>query len=128
MKRYFVSAFVVSLAIFSSANAEEVTALSQKASELKTDMPREDVVTLLGNATWASIPGDTGEYHIPADDLGLVLRWKNSPCPPVVVQFNTSYKVKGWDEGRVMCGEAHVILEPDQEYSCEKEDRSKFCK
>jgi hypothetical protein len=127
-KKSLVLIFFTLLTIAFSATAGETTELSKKAAGLKTGMSREEVITLLGNATWASIPSDKGDYSVPASDFALVLRWKNSPCTPVVVQFDQSYQVKGWDEGRVICGEGTQALEPEKDYSCEKEDRSQFCK
>jgi len=105
-----------------------VTSLSKKASELKIGMSRKVVINLLDHPTWAVIPSDKGDFALPDPRIKLELYWKNTPCSPVVVQFNSVYKVTGWDEGRVYCGKDAYLLEPPNNYSCGKADRSKFCK
>jgi hypothetical protein len=105
-----------------------MTALSQKASQLKMGMTREAVIRLLGSPTWASIPGDTGEFAIPAPQIALELFWRNPDCAPVVVDFDYNLRVIGWDEGRAICGKDAHLFQPSEEYSCNKSDRAKFCK
>ena len=113
---------------FSYAFSGEVTSLSKKASELKLGMSRQSVISLLGHPTWAVIPGDKGDLALPDPRINLELYWKNTPCSPVVIQFDSAYKVTGWDEGRAFCGKDARLFEPSNEYSCGKADRSKLCK
>lgn len=112
----------------SHALSGEITSLSRKASGLKIGMTRQAVINLLGASTWAVIPGDQGDLALPDPRIRLELYWKNPPCSPVVVQFDSSYKVTGWDEGRAICGKDAHLFEPSNEYLCGKADRTKFCK
>jgi hypothetical protein len=113
---------------FSYAFSEEVTSLSNKASGLKSGMSRQAIISLLGHPTWAVIPGDKGPLSLPDPRIRLELYWKNAPCTPVIVQFDSAYKATGWSEGRVSCGKDVHLFDPSKEYSCGKADRSKFCK
>ena len=106
----------------------ELTTLSKKASQLKLKASRQSVINLLGNSTWAILPSDKGEFALPDPRIKLELHWKNTPCSPVIVQFDSAHKVTGWDEGRGFCGKDAHLFEPSNEYSCEKSDRTKFCK
>ena len=131
MRKLHISILILSLMIalpFSYAFSGEVTSLSKKASGLKIGMSRQAVISLLGHPTWAVIPGDKGDLSLPDPRIRLELYWKNTPCSPVVVQFDSAYKVTGWDEGRAFCGKDAHLFEPSNEYSCDKADRSKFCK
>jgi len=129
MKRAYFGILVVSVILLalSYATAGKVTELSKKASQLKMGMSRQAVIRLLGPATWASIPGDEGEFPIPDPRIKLELYWRNPGCAPVVVDFNRNLRVIGWGEGRLCIKDAH-LLEPSDEYSCKKPDRAKFCK
>ena len=104
------------------------TALSKKASMLKFKLTKKEVIRLLGPATWAVIPGDTGDFTLPGKTFGLVLYWKNDPCTPVIVDFNIDFRVTGWDEGWAICGEEAQYFGPSDDYSCSKPDRSSYCK
>ena len=106
----------------------EITSLSKKASALKIGMTRQAAINLLGTSAWAVIPGDKGDLELPDPRIRLELYWKNPPCSPMVVQFDSSYKVTGWDEGKAFCGKDAHLFEPSNEYSCGKADRTKFCK
>ena len=131
MRKVHIATLILSLVImlpFSYAFSGEVTSLSKKASGLKIGMSRQSVISLLGNPAWAVIPGDKGDFSLPDPRIRLELYWKNTPCSPVVVQFNSAYKVTGWDEGRAFCGKDAQLFEPSNEYSCGKGDRSKLCK
>ena len=131
MRKLFISILIITLMIvlpFSYAFSSEVTSLSKKASGLKIGMSRQAVISLFGHPTWAIIPNDKGDLALPDPRIKLELYWKNTPCSPVVVQFNSVYKVTGWDEGRAFCGKDAHLLEPPNEYLCGKADRSKFCK
>jgi len=131
MRKIHVSILILLFLIvlsFSYAFSGEITSLSKKASELKIGMSRQVVISLLGHPTWAVIPVDKGDFALPDPRIKLELYWKNTPCSPVVVQFNSVYKVTGWDEGRAYCGKDAYLLEPPNEYSCGKADRSKICK
>ena len=113
---------------FSYAFSGEVTSLSKKASKLKLGMSLQSVISLLVHPTWAVIPGDKGDFDLPDPRIKLELYFKNTPCSPIVVQFNSAYKVTGWDEGRAFCGRDAQLLERSNEYSCGEGDRSKLCK
>lgn len=122
--------FIASIVIFSLsyALAAEFTSLSKKASKLKLRMSRQTVIGNLGQPTWAVIPSDKGEVSLPDTNIKLELHWKNTPCSPVVVQFDSAYKVIGWDEGRAICGKDAHIFELSNKYSCGKKNRAKLCK
>jgi hypothetical protein len=111
----------------SNVASGEITILSQKASEIKLGMSRKVVINLLGHPTWAVIPSDKGELALPDTRIKLELYWKNTPCSPVIVQFNSTYEVTGLDEGIGFCGNQVHLFEPSDEYSCRKSDRAKFC-
>lgn len=112
----------------SNAFSGTVTNLSKKASGLKIGLSHQAVISLLGNPAWAVIPGDKGDLSLPDSRIRLELYWKNTPCSPVVVQFDSTNKVTGWDEGRAFCGKDAHLFEPSDEYACGKVDRSKLCK
>ena len=99
--------------------AGKATDLSIKASKLKTGMPRSSVIKLLGPPAWAVIPGDAYDFTLPDPRIKLELYWKNPGCSPVIVQFNASDKVTGWDEGRIYCGKDAYLFEPAKSYSCD---------
>jgi len=131
MRKLHVSSLILFLIIvffFSYAFSEETTSLSKKASGLKNGMSRQAIISLLGHPTWAVIPGDKGQLSLSDPRIRLELYWKNAPCTPVVVQFDSAYKATGWSEGRVACGKDVHLSDPSKEYSCGKADRSKFCK
>jgi len=129
MKKIYIPILILIIVIpLSYAFSGEVTTLSQKASELKLRMSRKAVINLLGHPTWAVMPSDKGEWALPDSRIKLELYWKNTPCSPVIVQFNSAYKVTGWDEGRGFCGKDVHLFEPSNEYSCGKSDRKIFCK
>ena len=91
-------------------------------------MSRQDVITLLGNSSWAVIPTDKGELYLNSSTVALGLYWKNTPCSPVAVDFDNSDKVVGWDEGRASCGDNAYLFDPPDDYSCRKADRAGFCR
>ena len=128
MKNTCYGIFVVSviLLVSSFATAGEVTELSKKASRLKMGMTREAVIRLLGSATWASIPGDKGEFAPPDPRIGLELFWRNPGFTPVAVDFDRNLKVIGWDTGQIPLQD-YYLVEPTDKYSCTKPDRSKYC-
>ena len=106
----------------------DLTALSKKAAQLQLKTSRQSAIKLLGQSTWAVIPSDKGEWTLSDPKIKLELYWKNRPCQPVVVQFDSAYKITGWDEGKGSCGAYAHIFEPPNEYSCNNLDRAKFCK
>jgi len=111
--------------------AADLTPLSQKAARLKIGMTRGEAIHLLGAPTWAIIPGDSGKFKLPEPTVNssmfFELRWANAGCVPVVVSFDQNMVVKGWDEGRWLCGKGAKVFEPGRDYSCKKTDRNKFC-
>ena len=117
---------LLSVVMISTGHAQERTELSQKAGRLRIGMTRSQVISLLGPATWAAIPGDQGEYALPDPRIRLELFWKNGRCGPVAVMFDTEYRVSGWDEGRV-CFDTEGLTDPSEEYLCEKADRKRYC-
>jgi hypothetical protein len=130
MGKLHISNVILFLLLFLStpyAFPGEITNLSKKASELKIGMSRQAIISLLGHPTWAVIPSDKGRLSLPDSRIRLTLYWKNAPCTPVIVQFDSAYKATGWSEGRVSCGKDVHLLDPSNEYSCAKVDRSKFC-
>jgi hypothetical protein len=125
------NAFILILIIvfpLSNAFSGEVTELSKKASLLELGMTRKAVIKFLGHSTWAILPSDKGEWSLPDPRIKLELYWQNRPCSPVVVSFNNEYRVTGWDEGRGFCGEDVSVVEPTDEYLCDKSDRKNICK
>lgn len=120
--------FLMMVLSFSYAFSGEITSLSKKASRLKLRMSRQEVISLLGHPTWAVIPGDKGDLALPDPRIRLELYWKNTPCSPVIVQFDSAYKTTGWDQGRAVCGKDVHLFDPPKEYLCGKADRSKLCK
>ena len=108
--------------------AGQATELSKRASSLKTGMSRNAVIKLLGPPTWAIIPGDAYDFTLPDPRIKLELYWKNPGCSPVIVQFNASDKVTGWDEGRIYCGKEAYLFEPAKDYSCENSERARYCR
>lgn len=127
MKRISIMMTCLSVFIVSSAFSAEITSLSKKAATLTIGMSRQDVVSLLGIPSWAVIPTDKGDFHLSSVRAILGLYWKNTPCSPVVVDFDDAYKVIGWDEGRALCGDDASLYEPSIEYSCSKKDRAELC-
>lgn len=126
---FFISILILIIVFpFPYASASDLTTLSKEASQLKLRTSRQSVIKLLGHSTWAVIPSDKGELALPDPRIKLELYWKNTPCSPVVVQFDSAYKTSGWDEGRSFCGKDAHQFEPPKEYSCDKLDRAKFCK
>ncbi len=111
-----------------STYSADLTSLSKKAAQLQMYMSRVETVRLLGKPTWAVIPSDVGEFALPDPRIKLELYWNNPGCTPVVVQFNSAYKVTGWDQGRFYCGKDAHLFGPKGEYSCKLSDRSKLCK
>lgn len=129
MKKIYIPILILIIVFpLSYAFSGEITALSKKASKLKLRMSRQSAINLLGHSTWAVIPSDKGELALPDPRIKLELYWKNPDCTPVIVQFDSSYKVTGWDEGRAYCGKDAYLFEPPVEYSCSKSDRKKYCK
>jgi len=126
----FLISIVILIMVLSSSFAFSgaVTSLSKKASGLKIGMSRQAIISLLGHPTWAVIPNDKGDLALPDPRIRLELYWENTPCSPVVVQFDSVYKVTGWDEGRAFCGKDAHLFEPSNDYSCKRSDRAKFCK
>ncbi|MCI5188494.1 MAG: hypothetical protein D3905_01605 [Candidatus Electrothrix sp. AS4_5] len=118
---------VILFLFVSPALSGENTTLSKKAATLKMGMARQDVITLLGNSSWAVIPTDRGELYLNSSTVALALYWKNTPCSPVAVDFDHNYKVVGWDEGRASCGANAYLFEPSDAYSCRKQDRKNLC-
>lgn len=104
-----------------------ISALSQKAAELKMGMSHKEVMHMLGDATWAALPRDGKDYILPDPSVALSLYWKNPGCVPVAVDFDKQHKLIGWNQGR-LCIDGAERLEPPAKYDCTKKDRSKFCK
>ena len=133
-KKYVVILFFVSIPILilvfplPYAFTGDLPPITKKATQLKIAASRQSAIKLLGHSTWAIIPSDKGEWALSDPKIKLELYWKNRPCSPVVVQFDSAYKITGWDEGRSACGNYAHLFEPPDEYLCNKPDRAKFCK
>lgn len=106
----------------------DLPAITKRAKQLKVSSSRQSAIKLLGHSTWAIIPSDKGDWALSDPKIKLELYWKNRPCSPVIVQFDSAYKIIGWDEGRSACGNYAHLFEPPDEYSCNKPDRANFCK
>jgi len=104
----------------------KITKLSKRASKLNVRMSREEVFNLLGWPTWVVMSGDEGKLALPDPGIELELYWKNPGWRPVVVQFDESYEVTGWDEGRTYCGDDVRLFEPSDEYLCSKVDPAEY--
>ncbi len=128
-KMWFTSSELGEVTEASESNGLELDRPRPKGDpkQLQTGLHRQVVTKMLGPATWATIPTDTGELKLPDRRIGLILYWRNTPCTPVKAQFNNDYKLVGWDEGRSYCKEDAYLAEPPAEYSCGKSDRSKLC-
>jgi hypothetical protein len=107
------------------------TPLSKKTKKVKRGMSREQVIEILGPATWAILPEDGGPFSLANyTEIGLELRWDNGPkCLPVNVQFDRDLKVAAVGKGRT-CDRSGIDpnLLPTQQYSCENEDRAEYCR
>ena len=101
--------------------------LSLRAHDkLRIGMTRTQVVSLLGEPQWASIPGDKGGLALISNDFGLELRWANPDCRDITVIFGKNPQtVIGWDDGGNYCGDKETT--DHAPYSCEKPDRQFFC-
>lgn len=103
------------------------TSLSGKARLLSMGLDRATVLDLLGTATWAVLPTDDGPWALPDPSWSLELYWRNSGCfLPVVVSFNATGRVNGWNQGRV-CVSTPTAGEPGEKYSCSRTDREELC-
>ncbi|MCH2548316.1 MAG: hypothetical protein MK052_12015 [Alphaproteobacteria bacterium] len=106
------------------SNANNASQIAQNSIWL--DMSREDVISALGKADWAAIPGDTGTLSLPDETFGLELRWNNPACRDVVVMFSTPpHRVIGWDDGNKFCSMAKK--DDRAEFSCALPDRKELC-
>ena len=130
MRKYHITIMIIAVFVIlplSYAFSGETTILSKKASQLKFGMSKQATIGLLGQPTWVIIPSDEGEFSLPNSRIRLELYWKNTPCAPVIVQFDGKYKTIGWDQGIAFCGKDVYLFEPPEEYLCTKADRAKFC-
>jgi hypothetical protein len=129
MKRIVVALAVLCVGI--STLAADKTVLSKAAAKIKSGTSRQGVVEVLGPATWAVLPGDGGPGSIrDLEGVALQLQWDNGPnCFPITLIFDAEMKVQGIDAGATCLDEP---LDPGwlpvADYSCVKEDRSRFCK
>jgi hypothetical protein len=111
------------------ALAGDTTPLPDSANHLKRGMTKAQAIQLLGPATWAILPKDGGDYKLPDPRIALELYWRNTPCNPVVVQFDVKDRVTGWDLGTMFCEkEISAMMEPPRSFSCQKGDRAKTCR
>jgi len=96
------------------------------ASLLVTGMTLEEVIDHLGEADWASIPGDTGEFQLYDSGIALELRWSNPGCSPVVAAFDRNMILIDWDDG-TLCFPGAEAYYPDEGFSCDLPDRHGYC-
>ncbi len=127
MRKIVLFSFLLSV-ICILAFPGDLSPLSQKAANLKMGMSRAQVIKLLGPAQWVVLPTDKGDWEFLDATTGLELYWDNPGNSNVIVMFDLSLNVIGWDEGRLkMKPEDENVLDPPSDYSCEKEDRSEYC-
>ncbi len=110
----------------SNTNPRQLVSVSTKEKKLRSKMTRLEVLELLGPASWAVLPSDTGEWKLPDRLIKLELYWENGDCAPIAVDFNSAEQVTGWDEGQ-LCVEGASDLVPGTAYSCRKPDRKRYC-
>jgi hypothetical protein len=111
-----------------AGQSKSLTALSRRATGVRSGMTRQQVLNILGPATWAILPGDTGEWAmVDPNTTSLELYWKNGNCAPVQVSFNKAGRVDGIDEGRAVCDDSEYTAVPGRAYSCRRSDRSSKC-
>lgn len=130
----FATAFLIAALLGATAPAHGQayikTPLSKKTKKVKRGMSREQVIDILGPATWAILPVDDGPFSLANPTrIGLELRWDNGPnCLPVNVQFDRDLKVTAVGKGRT-CDRSGIDpnLLPTRQYSCSNEDRSDYC-
>lgn len=117
---------VLLLSLFIGPRPATATDLSTKAARLKMGMSRAEAIKLLGPATWAVLPSDTGKDALPDPSIVLLLAWKNPGCTAVRIHFDARMHVIGWDEGRLCMTGAERFDLPDQ-FLCNRQDRRAKC-
>jgi hypothetical protein len=131
LKILLLACATAGLALPAQGQAYIKTPLSKKTKKIKRGWSRERVVELLGPATWAILPTDEGPFSLANyTEIGLELRWDNGPkCLPVTVQFDRDMEVVAVGKGRT-CDRDGIDynLLPTKQYSCESEDRSRYCR
>jgi hypothetical protein len=119
--------------ICTAAMSAGPTQTSKAATRLEQGMQLGTVLSILGEPNWAIIKSDSGKFSLnqppdtPEDKkAAFELLWKNGECAPVSVYFTRYYKVVGWDRG-LECG-PDVVHELPEKYSCDRPDRTRYCK
>lgn len=107
-----------------------VTQASKKAATISMSSDQRAVLNVLGPPTWVAVPLDDGAFRLTNDAVSFVLYWRNTPCSPVAVSFDSSGRAVGVDEGRGVCGPNVQLfeLEPSVDYACSLEDRAELCR
>lgn len=101
--------------------------LSRLKPKILKGMSRESMIQLLGKPTWASIPGDAGDFRVRDENTGLILYWRNPGLGIIDVHFDKDYKVL-YDEGNPRGPTSYThMFEPPIEFECENEDRAELC-
>lgn len=103
--------------------------LSLVALRVKQAMTREQVIDILGPATWAALPGDQGDFAVRDPQTSLILFWRNPGLAVVEVHFDHDQKVR-WDGGKPIQGPGGYshFFEPSTAFECSLPDRSNYCK
>ena len=128
MKKVAIGFIVLGLAL--PVFAQGKTKLSRAAAKIKSGTSREQVIEILGPASWAVLADDEGPGSISGlEDVALQLQWDNGTnCFPVTLVFDADMKVLGIDDGATCLEEAlDRTWLPAAEYSCSKDDRSSLC-
>ncbi len=102
-----------------------------RAADIAMRMSRSVVIAMLGPADMTILSTDGGEWSLEGS-AALELYWLNGHCDPVSVMFDSRSAAVGWSEGRALCGdspsEPYAWPVPGEKYSCDKADRSDFCR
>lgn len=95
-------------------------------SVVKLGLSRKEVIDIMGDADWALIPEDKGDWKLDGEVSGLKLFWRNGGCAPLSITFDRSMKVSGWNE-TAYCGPNLSLFEPGADRSCSLSDRADHC-
>lgn len=84
------------------AKAGIKTELSRKAQEVGLGMLRKEVISLLGNPSYAITPKNLAtQGYDRQSDIEYVLTWDNPECSRVEVIFDANDRTTGWNRGQL---------------------------
>lgn len=132
--------FALAIPVF-AFGLEPETPLSHKATALSKlphrSVTKAQVIERLGPPTWAVLPGEHVDGYpafLESDPIEVLLSWRNGDrCPPVDVHINYEGRVTGWNLGYGCLDEEtrgvidYDDLYPNEKFSCELEDRARYC-